>query len=61
MTRVEGNMLLSQLNTVADAVNSGKSVEEQLVRCATGLAVLGGMIAGMIDKGKGDAQEEVLQ
>jgi len=61
MTRVEGNMLLSQLHTIADAMQSGEANDVKLVRCATALAALGGMIVGMIDRGKGDAKEEVIQ
>lgn len=62
MTRVEGNLLLSQIHTIADAMTQkGIAQDEQLVRCATGLAALGGMIVGMIDRGKGDAKEEVVQ
>lgn len=61
MTSVEGNLLLSHIHTIATDMQSGIAQDEQLVRCATGLVGLSGMIVGMIDRGKGDAKEEVVQ
>ncbi len=62
MTRDEGNLLLLHIHTIADSVaQKGIAQDEQLVRCATGLAALGGMIVGMISRGEGDAKKEVVQ